>query len=67
MGVDVSNGKRLWSYGQVANDVANIATPVVRGNRVFVSSDYGTGSALLELTASGQQRRARRRCTSRAR
>ena len=53
VGVDVNNGKRLWSYEQVANDVANIATPVVRENRVFVSSDYGTGAALLELTPSG--------------
>ena len=53
VGVDVNNGKRLWSYEQVANDIANIATPVVRENRVFVSSDYGTGAALLELTPSG--------------
>jgi outer membrane protein assembly factor BamB len=50
LGVDVSTGRRLWSYEAVANDVANIATPIVRGNRVFVSSDYGTGAALLELT-----------------
>jgi len=59
MGVDVNNGRSLWSYTPVANNVANIATPVVRGNRVFVSSDYGTGSALLELTPSGNDVRAR--------
>ena len=53
IGVDVSSGRHLWSYRQVANDVANIATPIVRGNRVFLSSDYGTGAALLQLTASG--------------
>jgi outer membrane protein assembly factor BamB len=53
VGVDVNTGKRLWGYEQVANDIANIATPVVRENRVFVSSDYGTGAALLELTPSG--------------
>jgi outer membrane protein assembly factor BamB len=53
IGVDVNTGRQLWNYGTVANRVANIATPVVRGNRVFVSSDYGTGSALLELTPSG--------------
>jgi outer membrane protein assembly factor BamB len=52
-GVDVNTGRRLWSYDDVANDVANIATPIVRDNRVFVSSDYGTGAALLELTAAG--------------
>ena len=53
VGVDVNTGKRLWSYQPVANNVANIATPIVRENRVFVSSDYGTGAALLELTPSG--------------
>jgi outer membrane protein assembly factor BamB len=55
LGVDVNTGRQLWSYRQVANNVANIATPIVRGNRVFVSSDYGTGSALLELAAAGAQ------------
>jgi outer membrane protein assembly factor BamB len=53
LGVDVDSGKVLWSYNQVANRTANIATPIVRGNRVFLSSDYGTGSALLELSANG--------------
>jgi hypothetical protein len=50
LGVDVSNGNLLWSYNQVSNRTANIATPIVRGNRVFLSSDYGTGAALLELS-----------------
>ncbi len=53
VGVDVATGRELWNYAQVANRVANIATPIVRANRVFLSSDYGTGSALLELTPSG--------------
>jgi outer membrane protein assembly factor BamB len=53
VGVDVNTGKRLWNYQPVANNVANIATPIVRDNKVFVSSDYGTGAALLELTPSG--------------
>jgi outer membrane protein assembly factor BamB len=59
VGVDVNTGKRLWSYEPVANNVANIATPIVRENRVFVSSDYGTGAALLELTAAGGGVRAK--------
>jgi outer membrane protein assembly factor BamB len=50
LGVDVQTGKLQWSYNQVANRTANIATPIVRGNRVFLSSGYGTGAALLELT-----------------
>jgi outer membrane protein assembly factor BamB len=59
LGVDVEDGRLLWSYNRVANRTANIATPVVRGNRVFLSSDYGTGAALLELTASGRDVAAR--------
>lgn len=59
LGVDVNDGRLLWSYGNVSNEVANIATPIVRGNRVFLSSDYGTGSALLELTPSGNGVRAK--------
>jgi outer membrane protein assembly factor BamB len=59
MGVEVSTGRLLWSYGQVANNVANIATPIVRGNRVFVSSAYDTGGALLELTPDGSRESVR--------
>jgi outer membrane protein assembly factor BamB len=49
LGLDVESGKLLWSYDKVANSTANIATPIVRGNRVFLSSGYGTGAALLEM------------------
>jgi outer membrane protein assembly factor BamB len=52
LGLDIDNGRVLWSYDRVSNRVANIATPIARGNRVFLSSDYGTGAALLELTPS---------------
>ena len=55
VGVDIKDGRLLWEYPRVANRVANIATPVVKDNFVFLSSDYGTGSALLKLdpTAGG--------------
>lgn len=53
LGVDLKDGRLLWSYQKASNDVANVATPVVRGNRVFVSSDYGTGAALVEIKADG--------------
>jgi outer membrane protein assembly factor BamB len=53
LGVSVRDGRELWSYDRVANRTANIATPIVAGNRVFLSSDYGTGAALLELSPSG--------------
>ena len=53
LGVDLKDGRLLWQYPRVANRVANIATPVVKDNFVFLSSDYGTGSALLKLDPSG--------------
>ncbi len=52
IGVRAGDGKLLWSYNRVANDVANIATPVVRGDYVFASTGYGTGSVLLKLERS---------------
>jgi outer membrane protein assembly factor BamB len=55
VGVRASDGKFLWSYNRVANNVANISTPIVRANWVFASTGYQTGTALVELqkTADG--------------
>jgi outer membrane protein assembly factor BamB len=49
VGIDAETGAFLWGYNRVANDVANIPTPLVDGDHVFVSSGYGTGAALLRL------------------
>lgn len=54
VGLDLKDGKLLWEYARASNNVANAATPIVRGNRVFVSSDYGTGAALVEIKADGK-------------
>lgn len=54
LGVDTRDGRLLWSYDRVSNRTANIATPIARGNHVFLSSDYGTGAALLELRPNGK-------------
>ncbi len=53
LAVDPRDGRLLWSYNRASNSTANIATPVVRGNRVFFSSDYGTGAALVDVKAAG--------------
>lgn len=53
VGVRASDGKLLWRSDAGTNDVANITTPLVKGNEVFVSSAYGAGSALLRITGSG--------------
>jgi outer membrane protein assembly factor BamB len=54
VGLDLKDGKLLWEYTRAANDVANVATPVVRGNRVWISSDYGIGGGLVEIKADGK-------------
>ena len=51
VGIRASDGKLLWSYPRVSNRTANITTPVFHDNKVFYSSAYGTGGALLGLTA----------------
>ena len=53
VGVRASDGKLLWSYNRIANDVANIPTPIVRGDLVFTSTGYQTGAALLKLAKAG--------------
>jgi outer membrane protein assembly factor BamB len=49
VGLDVNDGKLLWEYRKPSNRTANVATPIARGNRVFISSDYGTGGGVVEI------------------
>ena len=49
VGLDARDGRLLWEYGKPANNVANVATPIVRANRIFISSDYGTGGGVVEI------------------
>jgi outer membrane protein assembly factor BamB len=58
VGVRASDGKLMWRYARVANYTANITTPVFSDNKVFYSSAYGTGGALLGLRAEGAEVRA---------
>ncbi len=54
--VVVETGELLWSYRWRTDFDVNAADPVVVGNRVFISSGYGTGSALLEMSKKGSPR-----------
>ena len=45
IGVRAEDGKFLWGYDRVANKTANIPTPIVKGDYVFASTGYQTGSA----------------------
>jgi len=53
LALDLKDGKLLWEYPRAANNVANAATPVARGNRVWISSDYGNGGGVVEIKADG--------------
>lgn len=55
VGVRASDGWVLWSYNRIANDVANIPTPIVKGDYVFAATGYSTGSALLKLAKNGEK------------
>ncbi len=50
VGVEAETGKFLWGYNRIANRVANIPMPVVRGQYVFTTTNYQTGSALLWIS-----------------
>ena len=51
--VEAETGRFLWGYNGIANGTANIPTPVVRGQYVFTTTNYNTGSALLRISRVG--------------
>ncbi len=58
VGVRAMDGKLLWRYEPVANGTANVATPIFFDNKVFYTTNYGAGGALLGLTAQNGEVRA---------
>ena len=56
IGVRASDGVFLWGYARVANNTANIPTPIVKGDFIFTSSGYNAGAALLQLVPDGDGR-----------
>lgn len=50
--VDPANGKPLWRYPWRTQYDVNAADPVISGNTVFISSNYGKGGALLRVTGN---------------
>jgi len=51
--VRAADGVLMWRYEPVANKTANVATPVIQGDKAFYSSAYRTGAALLQLQPDG--------------
>jgi outer membrane protein assembly factor BamB len=59
-GADPNNGNLLWSHLHKTQYGLNISTPVWGpDNLLFMSSAYGTGSRVVELTRSGNQTTAK--------
>lgn len=57
MGLTPDRGEVLWEYPWTTPYDINAAQPIVIGdNRVFLSSGYDTGAAVIELAASGNGR-----------
>jgi outer membrane protein assembly factor BamB len=59
VGLRLADGQQLWRYDWPTRFEANIATPVIAGNFVFISSNYDQGCALVEVTADGDGARVK--------
>ena len=55
IGIDARDGRFLWSYNAIANETANIPTPVVHNEFVFAANGYTAGSVLLKLVPDSSQ------------
>jgi outer membrane protein assembly factor BamB len=51
VGIRATDGKLLWRNDHAANRTANCATPIFYDNKVFFTSQYGTGCVLVNLKA----------------
>lgn len=49
-GVKASDGKLLWRADWETRFDVNAATPIVSGNRIFITSDYGMGCGMVEVS-----------------
>ena len=60
MGLAPEDGSLLWSHSWDTDMGINVSQPImVDKNRFFISSGYGKGAALVELTGSGKNFTAR--------
>jgi len=58
--VSPSDGKEYWRHAWKTEQDANVASPVIAGNRLFISTGYSTGCALFELSVKGGKPAAKR-------
>lgn len=59
-GLEPGDGSMLWNYAWGTDMGINVSQPIiVDSNRFFISSGYGKGAALVELSGSGKNFSAR--------
>jgi outer membrane protein assembly factor BamB len=53
VGLNAANGEELWRYQWKTKFDINAPTPLVFGDKIFITSGYGTGCALLQVRPGG--------------
>ena len=53
VGLSARDGKELWRTPWKTSYDINAATPLVIGNQILITSGYGSGAALIEISPSG--------------
>jgi outer membrane protein assembly factor BamB len=51
VGLNAANGQELWRYRWKTKYDVNAPTPIVSGDKIFITSGYGTGCALVQVSA----------------
>jgi outer membrane protein assembly factor BamB len=49
VGRSVADGKELWRFPWKTSYDVSVATPIIDGDKVFISSNYGSGCALIQF------------------
>jgi outer membrane protein assembly factor BamB len=49
VGLNAANGQELWRYRWETHADINVATPIAFGDKIFITSGYGVGCALLQV------------------
>ncbi|MDQ6630683.1 MAG: PQQ-like beta-propeller repeat protein [Verrucomicrobiota bacterium] len=52
VGFRIKDGKELWRHPWKTMYDVNAATPIIEGDKVFISSGYNTGCALIQFSAT---------------
>ncbi len=56
-GIDHASGRKLWSFPWSTSYDVNAASPLVIGNSVFISSGYGKGCAMVDVSGGSASAR----------